>query len=363
MVASSKKYGDCLVTTNGMFIIDKIVNKTRNTIDVDVPGGGGLFSTLGSAIVATSDNKYLQCKNENLSKRIKFIIDCGKDFPHDIIKSMIDPWNVGIIYRENENRLTTRGYNEYDGDYRLFRYDTPKLQIVAADIMNLAGGEIGIIHLICSPKRCKEILEGLKLNDSGVYKCYNYVWEPTPDLCKLEHLPDVLEILQYYNQDKGFNITFSPNGEECVQLLKGGDLITDAPLALIKEVFLANYEKLSFGNKHRFVIRCGKLGCLLFSHKDRSFSHYPAFHDQLSQEKIVDATGCGNSFIGAFATTLILTDFDYGMACVFGNIASGIVLEQKGFPLFQKSSHQPPAWNHFTFDQRLAIYNKKISFI
>lgn len=360
MTIFNDKYGDCLVTTNGMFIIDKIVNKTKNTIDLDVPGGGGLFSTLGSSIVATSKNNILQDKSPDLSKRIKFIIDCGSDFPDDAIKPLIDPWNAGIVYRYDKNRLTTRGYNEYDGDYRLFRYETPKLQIVAEDIINLGEKEIGMIHLICSPKRCKEIIEGLKINDQGLYKCYNYVWEPTPDLCKLEYLPDILKILQYYNQEKGFNIVFSPNSEEFLQLVEGGELIVDPTLEMIKEVFLANYKKLSTDNEHKFVIRCGKLGCLFFNNKENSFTHYPAYHDKNSKNKIVDATGCGNSFIGAFATTLILTGFNYDAACVFGNIASGIVLEQKGFPKFDENIEGIPTWNGITFDERLSIYEKKL---
>ncbi|XBW37889.1 hypothetical protein QEN19_003467 [Hanseniaspora menglaensis] len=348
----------CLFTTNGMFIIDKIVNKTKNTIDIDVPGGGGLFSTLGSTIVATSENNLLRHNSPNLSKTIKFIIDCGKDFPNEIIKPMLDPWNVDVVYRYDESRLTTRGYNEYDGDYRIFRYETPKLQIIADDILSLSKKEIGMIHLICSPKRCHEILQGLKI-DNGLYKCYNFVWEPTPDMCKLEYLADILSILQFYNQKKGFNMTFSPNSEEFLQLITG-ELVIDPSLDLIKKVFFKNFEKLFFNHNHKYVIRCGKLGCLLYNNKLKKFTKYPAYHDDTTKDKIVDATGCGNSFIGAYATALVLTDFDYEIGCIFGNIASGIVLEQKGLPTLSKDSKMVPIWNKISFNERLDIYKNKL---
>lgn len=354
---------DCLVTTNGMFIIDKIVNKEENIIDENIPGGGGLFSTVGSTMVVSSNNKNIPFPKEVLLPKVKFIVDCGRDFPYDEICPTLNTWNVGIKYREDKNRLTTRGLNEYTGNYRTFKYETPKLQILGSDLSQLTskGKKIGMIHVISSPKRFKEIIEELKREDT--YLCYNYVWEITPDLCTLEYLPSVLEILEFYSVSKGFKIVVSPNSEEFLQLVQGGDVMMDPTLELIKGVYLKSKDLLFKNQNHKFVIRCGKLGCL-YPQDDNSFVHFPAYHDKSSSEKIVDATGCGNSFLGAFSTTLLLTDFDYHLACVFGNIASGIVLESKGLPeKTEEGNDGNPIvlWNGLSFNERLNYYLKKYS--
>jgi len=352
---------DCLVTTNGMFIIDKIINKVENTVDENVPGGGGLFSTVGSTIVVSSDNKEISFPKEALLSKIKFIVDCGVDFPYNAICPVLDTWNVDIKYRINKNRLTTRGLNEYTGNYRRFEYETPKLQIVASDLATLTteNKEIGIVHLVSSPKRCKEIIEGLKRNDT--YLCYNYVWELTPDLCTLEHLPSVLEILEFYSVSKGFKIVVSPNSEEFLQLVEGGEVVMDPSLDVVKDAYLKHKYTYFKNLGHKFIIRCGKLGCLYPQNND-TFKHFPAYHDSSSSEKIVDATGCGNSFLGAFSAALILTDFNYSLACIFGNIASAIVLESKGLPTNASALQDENTvvlWNGLSFNQRLDYYKKK----
>ncbi|CAI8495804.1 unnamed protein product [Hanseniaspora opuntiae] len=314
---------DCLVTTNGMFIIDKIVNKEENIIDENIPGGGGLFSTVGSTMVVSSNNKNIPFPKEVLLPKVKFIVDCGRDFPYDEICPTLNTWNVGIKYREDKNRLTTRGLNEYSGNYRTFKYETPKLQILGSDLSQLTS----------------------------------------KDLCTLEYLPSVLEILEFYSVSKGFKIVVSPNSEEFLQLVQGGDVMMDPTLELIKGVYLKSKDLLFKNQNHKFVIRCGKLGCL-YPQDDNSFVHFPAYHDKSSSEKIVDATGCGNSFLGAFSTTLLLTDFDYHLACVFGNIASGIVLESKGLPekTEEVNDGNPIVlWNGLSFNERLNYYLKKYS--
>lgn len=353
----------CLITTNGMFIIDKIVNKEENIIDENIPGGGGLFSTVGSTIVVSSDNKSISFPKKVLLPKVKFIVDCGKDFPYDKICPALDSWNVDIMYREDKNRLTTRGLNEYTGNYRIFKYETPKLQILGSDLSLLTseGKKIGMIHIISSPKRFKKIIEELKREDT--YLCYNYVWEITPDLCTLEYLPSVLEILEFYSVSEGFKIVVSPNSEEFLQLVQGGDVIMDPSLEVVKSVYLKNRKHLFKNQNHKFIIRCGKLGCL-YPKDDDTFVHFPAYHDKSSSEKIVDATGCGNSFLGAFSTTLALTNFDYHLACVFGNIASGIVLESKGLPLKTeevKNDKNTVLWNGLSFNERLKSYLEKNS--
>ncbi|KAM9915215.1 hypothetical protein OXX59_010604, partial [Metschnikowia pulcherrima] len=74
----------------------------------------------------------------------------------------------------------------------------------------------------------------------------------------------------------------------------------------------------------------------------------PAYHQ--NQQNVVDVTGGGNSFCGAFMTALELSR-DWIAAGIVGNIASGVVVEKLGMP-----SVKGDIWNGVSFKERLATY-------
>lgn len=100
---------NAIFTTMGMFIIDEIhfPQSSNQKSYFDVIGGGGTFGAMGSRVIATK--KY--------SDKVGFIVDKGSDFPVEIEKYLND-WHIGIVWRSDPSRLTTRGWNMY-GDNEL----------------------------------------------------------------------------------------------------------------------------------------------------------------------------------------------------------------------------------------------------
>ncbi|KAL6940138.1 hypothetical protein ACO0QE_004028 [Hanseniaspora vineae] len=362
---------ETLFTTNGMFIIDEIVNKNTGERLTDIVGGGGTFAALGATIVGTANLNFqhgtVSCSENNVSstsEKIKFIVDCGSDFPYETVQPQLDAWGIGIIYRKDNSRLTTRGYNEYGpGDFRTFKYQTPKKLVLGQDFMQTIEGPIAIMHLVCSAKRAVEIIEALRVESTLVdgeftYKCKKFVWEPVPDLCTLEYYKEIHAVLNQYAGD-GVEVILSPNAEEAFQLFYGIDVIEPT----VQECITKLQSKIHQLSPFPVVIRCGALGCILFNQGDKNGKEstpqvLPAYH-QNTQDEVKDPTGGGNTFLGGFAMGLALSRGDFYQACICGNIVSGVVIEQNGLPVLNKTA-QPGVylWNGKSFAQRWNRYMK-----
>ncbi|QLG71352.1 hypothetical protein HG535_0B03920 [Zygotorulaspora mrakii] len=333
--------GAPLLTTNGMFIVDEIHIRDGSNYK-DVPGGGGMFAMLGGCIA---------CLDERLSLGLKWIIDCGYDFPLSLTET-IQSWDTGAVFRHDTSRKTTKGWNYYrDNDFRDFKYLTPKKQIDVKDWCEVFGKdqlrEMKCLHLLCSSTRCIDMIKQLER-----IQCRNetYVWEPIPDLCNQEYFNEIKQIVQKTN---GPVIIFSPNAEEGARIF--GD---KEPLTL--EACLKYIWKFDtfIGDKNICVLRCGKLGSISLGAKDsvtgrRSVLHLPAYHYE-TPNSVVDPTGGGNSFLGGFCVGYTITR-DLYIANICANIAAGCVIEQIGIPTFDPIEKK---WNGLTFEQRLEIYVK-----
>lgn len=326
-----------LVTTNGMFIIDEI-HEQDGKIYKDIPGGGGMFAMLGSCIVSTS---------EQVSKNLKWIIDRGHDFPLSLT-SEIEHWGTGVYFRDDNSRYTTRGGNYYrNRDLREFKYLTPKKQITVQDWIECWGLEtlsrLKCIHLVCSAERCIKILDQLAAMTLGPK---TFVWEPVPDLCDQEHVDQIMQVLQ-----RPENIIFSPNAEEGSRLL--GD---DEPLELDQILeYIWKFDNL-ISPHHTCLLRCGKMGSVALSNRShhtqkRQMIHYPAYHSA-SPEKVIDPTGGGNSYLGAFCLGYSLTQ-DLHIASICGNIGAGCIIEQVGIPEFDYTTRK---WNGLSLADRINHY-------
>lgn len=330
-----------LLTTNGMFIIDDIYTK-EGFVYRDVPGGGGMYAILGGCVVSL---------NTDISEGLKWIIDCGADFPPNLIET-IKSWDSGAVFRHDCSRKTTKGWNYYrENDFRDFKYLTPKKQIRVTDWCECFGErqlqEMKCLHLLCSSERCIDIIEELEAKN-----CKNgaYVWEPIPDLCNKEHFDQIKSIVQ---RECGPTIVFSPNAEEGARIF--GD---DEPLTLDEcKAYILKFDKF-IADQNVCVLRCGKLGSVSLGRRDgvtgrRTIAHLPAYHFNTS-DKVVDPTGGGNSFLGGFCVGYSLTK-DLYIANICGNIAAGCIIEQIGIPKFDSTER---SWNGLTFYQRLEYYIK-----
>ncbi|KAK6464838.1 hypothetical protein DFJ63DRAFT_96173 [Scheffersomyces coipomensis] len=324
---------ESVLTSMGMFIIDENLYPVswNRPSEYDILGGGGPYAIVGGRIAA----------GEKEGKRITGIIDKGRDFPQSV-GDQLDAWDTGIIYREDNNRLTTRGQNIYDeNDIRDFKYKNDKKRIEVDDILNYDKLKSSrSFHLICSIDRCHTIIDKLNqhLNHQPIY-----IYEPLPDDCKHENLMKLTQLLPKID-------IFTPNLDEACELVginkKANELIDNSYLKDITQKFNQYLRLANSGT----VLRCGPLGCFIET-IDKQTYNLPAYH--LDQTKVIDVTGGGNSFCGGFVTSYILTHGDWLMSGILGNLVSGCVIERLGAPIKATDKEE---WNGVSLKTRFDNY-------
>ncbi|KAI5961773.1 MAK32 [Candida margitis] len=314
-----------ILTTLGMFIIDE-----NQYIDPPAPrqtniiGGAGTYAIIGARIVSPHKSGQL----------ISGIIDEGTDFPSSVHKE-IDSWHTGVIFRKNNHRLTTRGVNTYIKGIRHFHYQTDKRRIDVADILqyeNLTYSKC--YHLICSIDRCRGIIEEIqKINPNA-----KYIYEPLPDDCISSNYDKLQNLLPFID-------IFTPNLDEACSFLPHGTNLNARELCSR----FVRFQKLTNSGT---VIRCGEDGCCIRTIDNRYFE-LPAYHQ--NQDDVVDVTGGGNSFCGGFIMGWYLSQGDWQIGGVCGNIASGCIIERLGMP---KVCQDGWKFNGKSLQERVDIYQR-----
>lgn len=320
-----------ICTTLGLFIIDDNIypDSWNRPSEHDIVGGGASYAIVGARIAS----------GPRLGARVAGIIDKGTDFPQDV-EDEINAWGAGPIFRENKNRLTTRGANVYQEDgFRSFVYKTPKKRIEHHDIVE-TGNLIYLktFHMCCAVDRCEQIIDCFheKLRNTETDKPL-YIFEPFPDICVPENFEALANILHKVD-------VFSPNLEEAARFLGVEVPHTEEGISKLAEKFI------QFSPKHGGVVmRCGALGCYIRTRGELFM--LKAYHTD--QSKVVDVTGGGNSFCGAFITALYLSHKDWMIAGAFGNVASGCIIEKLGMPLRKAGTEE---WNGTSIMARLQHY-------
>lgn len=314
-----------IMTSMGMFIIDENeypISWNRKN-ETDIIGGGGPYAIVGGRIIAGI--KY--------GKQICGIIDQGNDFPESVFQEL-NSWKSGIVFQKDNSRKTTRGKNIYTiDDIRKFEYKSPKKQITSQDIaQNETLIKSKSIHLLCSIERGLEFVQHINLENPNII----YIYEPLPSDCVHENFPSLKKLLA--------NITiFTPNLDEASDLtgLPKSDLVG------ITNKFL-QYMPANGG----VVLRCGPQGCFINTNdKETPPITLPAYHQ--NQAKVIDVTGGGNSYCGAFMTGFCLSNFDWKAGGICGNLASGCVIEKLGMPEYSPSDD---VWNGKSLKDRLDTY-------
>ncbi|KAF7875337.1 hypothetical protein EAF04_002509 [Stromatinia cepivora] len=367
--------------TLGMFIIDEIHYLPPTPSVYDVLGGAGSYSALGARLFSPPP----------LSKTISWIVDKGSDFP-PLISDQITKWQTSCLIRTDLTRLTTRGWNGYDSnEVRSFKYTTPKLRL---DETSLSSHPPLLFsksfHLICSPNRCIDLITrilSLRKSHSPNHPKPVFIWEPVPDLCTSNELLNCTNVLPYID-------VLSPNhselagfmGDPELGLTPTGEISTEA-VERSCEQLLASMPLQSYS----IVVRCGALGCYVAKNGGRSrhvsksrrkrpanrsrggltldmnmedlfagllsdsgeieFERndytpvdpgiekwIPAFHQSGGEgggedveNKVVDPTGGGNTFLGGLAIALARGKGIIEASC-WGAVAASFAIEQVGVP-------------------------------
>jgi sugar/nucleoside kinase (ribokinase family) len=228
----------------------------------NILGGAGTYSALGARLFSPPP----------ISKTVGWIVDQGSDFPPSI-KSQIQTWQTSALFRHDPTRLTTRGWNGYTdaSERRAFRYTTPKKRLTASDLTPPLL-QAKAIHLICSPRRCQELVSSILSRRKEAYSTSHsdtdpngegytrplIIWEPVPDLC----VPD--ELLNCTNTLPLVDIC-SPNHAELAGFMGGDGLdpeTGDVSVSAVErscEQLLASMPLQSY----TLVVRAGEKGCYI----------------------------------------------------------------------------------------------------
>lgn len=169
-----------------------------------------------------------------------------------------------------------------------------------------------------------EVSSLLKLRENeGISQPPLLVWEPFPSLCIPENLDSHLEAC-------GWVDIFSPNHLELLGLYgKSPSPFDKNTLEQCGELMLGAIPVGERGDRCRaIVVRAGEHGCLVVSNEDKFW--LPPYHTG-EDSKVVDATGGGNAFLGAFAIVLERSG-DVRQAAVAGSVAASFAIEQIGLP-------------------------------
>ncbi|KAF7559463.1 hypothetical protein G7046_g4702 [Stylonectria norvegica] len=386
--------------TLGMFIIDDI-DFIPPTLPVkDILGGAGTYSALGARLYSPPP----------ISSAVGWIVDQGSDFP-PALGTLIDSWSTSVVLRHDDQRLTTRGWNGYEGtdEKRAFKYLTPKKRLTAQDLTPTLL-QSRSFHLICSPTRCRELIQEItslrrRVTPPDSYSKPIFIWEPVPDLCTPDELLNCTNTLPLVD-------VCSPNHTELAGFMGDDGLdpvtgeISTVAVERACEQLLASMPLQSFS----LVVRAGEKGCYVAKNGGRKRQRasnsttkrrkkdyvrgglqpdtdmealfagllqdqdgfidrqeievdpgierwIPAYHQDSS--KVVDPTGGGNTFLGGLAVALArggsLED-----AAISGTVAASFAIEQVGVPALGEGPGGLETWNGLCVEDRLCEFRKRL---
>lgn len=184
------------------------------------------------------------------------------------------------------------------------------------------------------------------------------IWEPLPSSCT----PDNLNA--FCNAARSVDV-LSPNHVELAGIIgKYEESLFEKDL--IEELALAFLQSgVGESAQGAVVVRAGEHGCLVQSN-DQPARWLPAYHHPFSAEEttstvssmIVDPTGAGNTFLGAFAIGFLSTRDVYQAAC-YGAVGASFALEQIGVPTLERSDDGKELWNGSSPFTRLQEYQSR----
>lgn len=191
-----------------------------------------------------------------------------------------------------------------------------------------------------------------ELNDRrtehGIIRRPLLVWEPAPLSC-------TANLLDQHIHAAGLIDVFSPNHIELLRLCGRSPISEDFEKDVI-ETCTAKFLPPHRRNPKICLIRCGEHGALILERSQSgslgfTISWLRPFFSPDQAYRVVDATGGGNTFLGAFAVEYQLNGRSADLAACKASVAASFALEQIGPPVFEDGR-----WNGVTVDERLGEY-------
>lgn len=176
------------------------------------------------------------------------------------------------------------------------------------------------------------------------------IWEPHAKSCRPDSLQTHLEAAKCVD-------VFSPNHEELANFF-------DEPLEpaidkgkIERQARLWVDSGIGPSGDGCMLVRAADRGCLVMS-RGGDPVWLPSWYASNSHI-VVDATGAGNAFLGAFAIGLQETG-SYVQAAKYGQVAASFVIEQVGLPV-RFHTGEKEMWNSCSVRERLAEYQWRTS--
>ncbi|KAF0325323.1 pfkB family carbohydrate kinase [Colletotrichum asianum] len=329
----------------GMVVLDEIRFPDGRVLR-DVAGGSGFYSTLGARLAVPREDAETVC----------CLVVAGDDFPASVVEQ-IEDWGVTVLVQKVEGRLSTRGLLVYEDDVfgrKTFRYTNPPLRPSVDELPGYLR-RASVVHTLAAPEDVKGQAAALFGNGYGQRLPGHplFAWEPSPLHCD-EAWKDHLDAGQHVD-------VLSPNDKEVVKMMtpraeegpwdRG---LVERAAALISD---EGYCQRDLEQQRRWttVVRCGEYGCLTVPRASAPV-WLPPYHD-IGSDKVVDPTGAGNAFLGAFAVAYKNTD-DAVLASAYGAVAASFVIEQMGPPK-REVVDDKELWNGEEFGKRLEAYQTR----
>ncbi|KAI0419280.1 Ribokinase-like protein [Xylaria grammica] len=315
----------------GMTILDEIRFSHQNTV-YDVPGGSGLFAVLGARLFKPGPK----------AADVGCIVAAGCDLPKPLL-SLLQSWRLTLLVLHDADKPCTRGLLEYLDDGfggRRFSYTTTPLRPSTIQLADSGLLHAKSFHFLALPEDLEsQVTTLLRLRkEQGIAELPLIVWEPAPMGCDSVRLESHLKACALVD-------VFSPNHIELDHLFNGKNEadIEFSPSTIEAQAKRFLEEGIGPNQEGVAVIRSGYHGALVLS-KNGKAEWLPAYYGK-NDDKVVDATGAGNAFLGGFAVALHETK-DLREAGLRGSVAASYAIEQFGPPkLTASTSSSGELWN------------------
>ncbi|EEA19101.1 60S ribosomal protein Nsa2, putative [Talaromyces marneffei ATCC 18224] len=334
---------EILFVSLGTTVLDEIRIPGQKPL-LNVLGGSGIYASLGARLFLS----------ESQARSIGWIIQIGNDFPSDIEDDLTALGTTLVIDRKL-NQPSTRGLLEYKDSafgQKTFQYITPVLRIQTEQLNNQALFTAKSFHLFEWPQQLEERISNLlalRRQKGLVDQRPLIIWEPAPLSCEREQLSF------FFSAAKLVDV-FSPNHLELLRIF-GEKPSTPFDRTQVEDLARKLLE-LGVGPDRTgiMIIRSGEHGSMMLV--AGGVPHWIPPYYQASSLKVVDATGAGNAFLGAYAVAYLKTR-DSQQAASYGSVAASFALEQIGVPHKIVSNGQE-LWNGVDISERLQSYIDQI---
>ncbi|KAH0543626.1 hypothetical protein FGG08_002064 [Glutinoglossum americanum] len=297
------------------------------------------------------------------SRLVGWMVRSGMDFPRAIEEDLLS-WETTLLLCKDPEKLSTKGELKYSDNTfgpKKFRYLTEPLKIQPMHIKDTPLMASYAFHFLVSPDDAiKQIQELLSLRRSAALgKRPLLIWEPAPYSCHPENLSTCLQAAELVD-------VFSPNDIELAAFFgnqQSTPLDRETVEGLAHKCIDSGIGPLGLGT---VVVRAGDEGCCVHSRAQKMPTWLPAYYQSSNKMsnaaagKVVDPTGAGNAFLGAFAIGFHETK-DTILAACYGTVGASFALEQIGMPKRQAVAGGEELWNGADVRSRLEEYMSRLA--